>query len=67
MGDITVPALKEREALSSMVGEFAAAIAEGRAPLTDGHAGLRVLSVLSAFDNSLATGRPAATRIEESR
>lgn len=65
MGDITVPALKEKEALSSMVGEFAAAINEGRAPLTDGHAGLRVLSVLSAFDASLATGQPAATGIGE--
>jgi predicted dehydrogenase len=58
MGDITVPALKEKEALSAMVAEFAAAIREGRAPLTDGHAGLRVLSTLSAFDESLRTGRP---------
>jgi predicted dehydrogenase len=63
MGDITVPALKEKEALSSMVAEFAASISEGRAPLTDGRAGLRVLSVLSAFDESLATGRPVPTRI----
>jgi len=67
MGDITVPALKEKEALSSMVTEFAAAIAEGRAPLTDGHAGLRVLSVLNAFDQSLASGTPAATGIGGSR
>ena len=64
MGDITVPALKEKEALSSMVAEFAAAITENRAPLTDGHAGLRVLSVLSAFDRSLASGRPAVTGTE---
>ena len=67
MGDITVPALKEKEALSSMVAEFAAAISEGRAPVTDGHAGLRVLSVLSAFDQSLASGKPAATGIGGSR
>ena len=63
MGDITVPALKEKEALSSMVAEYAAAIREGRPPLTDGRAGLRVLSVLSAFDESLATGRPVTTGI----
>jgi predicted dehydrogenase len=63
MGDISVPALKEKEALSSMVGEFAAAIREGRRPLTDGAAGLRVLSVLSAFDESLRTGQSAAARI----
>lgn len=63
MGDITVPALKEKEALSSMVAEFAAAIREGRQPLTDGRAGLRVLTLLSAFDESLRTGAPAPARI----
>jgi predicted dehydrogenase len=67
MGDITVPALKEKEALSSMIAEFAAAITEGRAPLTDGRAGMRVLSVLNAFDESLRSGRPAATGIGETR
>lgn len=56
LGDITVPALKEREALSSMVDEFAAAIRERRAPLTDGAAGLRVLSVLDAVSESLLIG-----------
>jgi predicted dehydrogenase len=54
LGDITVPALPEREALSSMVAEFAAAINEGRAPRTDGRAGLRVLSVLQAISDSLS-------------
>lgn len=53
LGDIQVPALPEREALSSMVAEFAAAIREDRAPLTDGEAGLRVLSVLEAATLSL--------------
>jgi predicted dehydrogenase len=56
LGDITVPALKEREALSSMVDEFAGAIRERRAPLTDGAAGLRVLSVLDAVSESLLIG-----------
>src|SRR6185437_3291998 len=45
MGDIVVPALPEKEALSSMATEFAQAINEERPPLTDGAAGLRVLSV----------------------
>jgi predicted dehydrogenase len=67
MGDITVPALKEKEALSSMIAEFAAAITQGRAPLTDGRAGMRVLSVLNAFDESLRNGRPAPTGIGETR
>lgn len=53
LGEITVPALPEREALSSMVTEFAAAIREDRAPLTDGAAGMRVLSVLQAVSASL--------------
>ena len=39
---------------ASMVAEFAAAIREGRAPRTDGDAGLRVLSVLEAAVASLA-------------
>jgi len=48
LGDMHAPALPEREALGVMAREFAAAINEGRAPLTDGHAGLRVLAVLEA-------------------
>ena len=56
LGDITVPALPEREALSAMVAEFAGAIRERRAPLTDGAAGLRVLAVLDAVSNSLVVG-----------
>ena len=55
LGDITVPALPEKEALSSMVAEFAAAIRERRAPRTDGAAGLRVLKVLAAVSVSLAS------------
>ena len=62
LGDITVPALPEKEALSSMVTEFAAAIREQRPPRTDGHAGLRVLSVLEAVSSSLAArGKPVST------
>ncbi|MBA8792709.1 putative dehydrogenase [Friedmanniella endophytica] len=56
MGDVVVPALTEREALAGMAGEFAAAIDEGRAPRTDGTAGLRVLSVLEAANASLGRG-----------
>lgn len=55
-GDILVPALPEREALAAMVGEFASAIRDGRPPLTDGRAGLRVLRTLTAVDEAMATG-----------
>jgi predicted dehydrogenase len=67
MGDIHVPALRETEALGLMVAEYAAAIREGRAPLTDGHAGMRVLSLLHAIDESLATGRAVAPQREDAR
>ena len=45
-GDTFVPALREEEALRGVMAEFAASITEGRAPLTDGNAGLRVLRLL---------------------
>ncbi|MBB5642789.1 Gfo/Idh/MocA family protein [Cryobacterium roopkundense] len=54
LGDTWSPALPEREALGAMAAEFAASIREGRAPRTDGEAGLRVLAVLEAASRSLA-------------
>ncbi|MBO0895116.1 Gfo/Idh/MocA family protein [Arthrobacter sunyaminii] len=53
LGDTWSPALPEREALADMVTEFAAAIRGRRRALTDGSAGLRVLSVLEAASRSL--------------
>lgn len=55
-GDIWVPALPEREALMSVMGEFAAAIIEGRPPLTDGAMGLRILRLLEAASLSAEQG-----------
>ena len=52
-GDMVAPAIGEKEALRSMVDEFAGAIRERRAPLTDGRAGLRVLDILEAASRSL--------------
>lgn len=54
LGDMYAPSLPEKEALGSMVSEFAAAINQGRPPLTDGGAGLRVLDVLEAATTSLS-------------
>ena len=56
LGDMTAPALPEREALRSVMTEFAASITEGRAPLTDGRAGLRVLALLESAALSMASG-----------
>lgn len=59
LGDTWSPALSEREALGSMVAEFAASIRERRAPRTDAGSGLRVLEVLEAASRSLAEGDAA--------
>ena len=56
VGDMVAPALPEREALRGVMAELVASIREGRAPLTDGHAGLRVLRTLDAAGVSLDTG-----------
>jgi predicted dehydrogenase len=53
-GNAFSPALPEREALRGVVEEFAACIRSGRAPLTDGRAGLRVLDILEAASRSMS-------------
>lgn len=52
-GDILAPRIDQTEALSLMITEFAHSIQENRAPLTDGHAALRVLKILEAAQASL--------------
>jgi predicted dehydrogenase len=66
IGDARVPALPEREALRSVLAEFADAIAGGRQPLTDATAGLRVLALLEAASRSAECGgaRIAVTAAE---
>ena len=59
IGDMVAPALPEQEALQAVVAEFVGAIREGRPPLTDGAAGLRVLGMLEAASRSLAQGGSA--------
>jgi predicted dehydrogenase len=56
VGDTYVPALPEQEALRSVLAEFASAIAEHRAPLTDARAGVRVLELLEAASRSVDKG-----------
>jgi predicted dehydrogenase len=52
-GDMYAPKLDRREALALVCDEFAASITEGRAPLTDAAAGIRVVSMLQAAEQSL--------------
>ena len=47
------PKFDRREALSLVTAEFAGAIAERRAPLTDAAAGIRVVTLLDAAQRSL--------------
>lgn len=56
IGDMCVPALPEREALLSVMAEFAEAITQRRPAKTDGHSGLRVLQVLEAASLSAESG-----------
>jgi predicted dehydrogenase len=63
-GDMVAPALPEREALRTMVDEYARAITTGTPALTDGRAGLRVLEILQAATRSLADGG-AMIKIDE--
>jgi predicted dehydrogenase len=52
-GDMYAPKLDRSEALARLVEEFAASIAERRAPLTDAASGIRVVSMLQAAERSL--------------
>jgi predicted dehydrogenase len=53
-GDAVSPAIPVREALKNVVEEFAQCIRTGRASITDGRSGLRVLGVLEAASRSMA-------------
>lgn len=52
-GHTFIPYIKQDEPLKLQLKEFFDAIREGRAPETDGHAGLRVVRILEAADRSL--------------
>ena len=52
-GEMVAPVIDETEALQLVVEEFARSIRERRSPDTNGEAGLRVLRVLSAIDESI--------------
>ncbi len=56
IGSMVAPALREREALSAVLEDWTNAVRTGCPPMTDGHAGLRVLRVLEAADLSLENG-----------
>lgn len=61
VGDMYAPALQEVEALRLVLQEFASAIRAGRAPMTDGDSGLRLLRVIEAIQASVRAGGAPVT------
>jgi predicted dehydrogenase len=57
-GDMWAPKVEQTEALKAEVSHFVDCISTGKAPINDGHAGLRVVRLLEASERSLkARGR----------
>lgn len=56
-GDIFVPYIKIKEALTSVVEEFTQSITSRKLPKTDGESGLRVMRIMDAAMQSLRTGK----------
>ena len=54
MGDMWSPHLDQTEALKVESAHFVECITQGKTPITDGHAGLRVVRILEAANKSLA-------------
>lgn len=65
-GDVWAPKLDSTEALRYVVAEFLDSIREGRKPLTDGAAGLRVVRLLTAAQQSIKNGGMAVNLLSTS-
>jgi predicted dehydrogenase len=55
-GDVYSPRIAPKEALSSMVGSFSAAIRDGKTPVSDGRFGADAVKILEAAQQSLDGG-----------
>ena len=60
-GDVWAPKLDTTEALRHVVAEFLDSISQARKSLTDGYAGLRVVRLLEAAQQSMKNGGQAVT------
>jgi predicted dehydrogenase len=65
-GDMWAPQLEITEALSVELKQFITCVEQRKAPLTDGHAGLRVVRILEAATQSMAE-RGRVTELESTR
>jgi predicted dehydrogenase len=55
-GDIYIPKISQKEALAEMAKDFVGAIMHNRKPLVDGEAGLAVVNILDAAQQSINQG-----------
>lgn len=60
IGDMYAPVFDLTEALKNEVAHFVECVQTGKTPITDGHAGLRVVQILELANASLRTGQPQA-------
>lgn len=58
VGDMLAPVCDSTEALKVEVAHFVDCVLNGKTPISDGKAGLRVVQILEAADKSLASGKP---------
>jgi predicted dehydrogenase len=56
-GDVWSPHVQQAEALQFVVQHFVECIRDGKRPLSDGRAGMRILSILEAAQQSIECGR----------
>jgi predicted dehydrogenase len=56
MGDMVVPYLENREALAVEAAHFVECVRDRREPLANGEAGMRVVRILEAAQQSLRQG-----------
>jgi len=52
-GDMWAPQIEQTEALKLELGYFNECIVAGKIPINDGHAGLRIVSMLQAASESM--------------
>lgn len=56
-GDIRIPSIPQKEALTNEISHFVTCITRNTTPLTGGHEGLQVVTLIAAAQKSLKTGK----------
>jgi predicted dehydrogenase len=65
VGDMMAPVLDATEALKHEVAHFVDCALNGKQPITDGQAGLRVVQILEAANESIRTGQAVMINAQE--